>query len=510
LEIKQLLYLGVVYFEASELEKAKVIFETLLLQQSIQAHTDLLAMVHNLLGLIYNIKGDRLTAYAHFQTLLQWEDKNAPEVNTSAYLNMGALYTFLEDYDHAESLYKKGLIINKDSTYEQGWLLHRFGELYYKRHQYKESEQYLINALKHWEKLNYPRGECFTKAQLGKVYRETKSKKEAILFLKNILKKENDINNLCKIELLFNLGIIYAADKNYEEALNCFNETALLTQQNNIYRYKIPNHKQMVEAHFQQQDFDKAFKSFQDYSQFNEEHYIKDYKRITLAFQRIKNQLEKEKELKLSQQKEIQITEQLRYQKVINGTGFTLLLLSCLCGGSIYYFYRKQKKDKEILSKLNTVISQKQKDLEKANNEISYHKEELELQLVKKAMLIGKYGNTLILLKELIHTKSFFSQKDKVLHILNQLDGDSLTEDLNIQITKANQDFLQKLSVQFPNLTQNELRLCIFLKMNLNTKEIANITFKNIQSIKVARSRLRKKIGLTHNKMAISVFLNQL
>ena len=46
--------------------------------------------------------------------------------------------------------------------------------------------------------------------------------------------------------------------------------------------------------------------------------------------------------------------------------------------------------------------------------------------------------------------------------------------------------------------------------MNLSTKEIAIITFKNPESIKVARSRLRKKLGLTHSKTILSSFLNQI
>ena len=133
-------------------------------------------------------------------------------------------------------------------------------------------------------------------------------------------------------------------------------------------------------------------------------------------------------------------------------------------------------------------MKEKQKELEKANTEISKINEEITMA----------------------NEESFHSQKNKILHALKQLNNDGLTKDLNLQITKSNQDFFEKLSLNFPNLTQNELRLCALLKMNLNTKEIANLTFKNAQSVKVARSRLRKKLGLTHNKMAISVFLNQL
>jgi len=44
----------------------------------------------------------------------------------------------------------------------------------------------------------------------------------------------------------------------------------------------------------------------------------------------------------------------------------------------------------------------------------------------------------------------------------------------------------------------------------MNTKEIANLTFKNPESVKVARSRLRKKLGLTHSNINFNTFFNQI
>ena len=93
--------------------------------------------------------------------------------------------------------------------------------------------------------------------------------------------------------------------------------------------------------------------------------------------------------------------------------------------------------------------------------------------------------------------------------IINQSYDESLWEELDIQITQANSDFFERLSKKFNNLTKGDLRLCALLKMNLRTKEIANLTFKNPESVKVARSRLRKKIGLTHSNIDLSSFLNQ-
>ena len=295
----------------------------------------------------------------------------------------------------------------------------------------------------------------------------------------------------------------------YQAALNYFRETTIIAKQKELKPFKIIAYKQMVSVYLQQQKIKEASKTFDIYTKLNDDYYVKDYKQTAQSFQRIKNQLEREKILKLSQRKETQITKQLYWHIIMNRLGLLLLWASCFFGGGIFYAYIKQKKSKDLLATLNTKLTHKQKYLEKANEEISSHKQELELELVKKAMMIGKYGETLNQVEGLVKTDLFHSQKDKLLHILKQSQNDESAKDLNLQITKANQDFFQKLSAQYPSLSQNDLRLCALLKMNLNTKEIANITFKSAQSIKVARSRLRKKLGLTHNKMALSVFLNQ-
>jgi CheY-like chemotaxis protein len=61
--------------------------------------------------------------------------------------------------------------------------------------------------------------------------------------------------------------------------------------------------------------------------------------------------------------------------------------------------------------------------------------------------------------------------------------------------------FIQSLSETHPELSPAEVKLCIFLKLGMNTKDISNLLYLAPESIKVARSRLRKKLGLSlaHN-----------
>jgi len=62
---------------------------------------------------------------------------------------------------------------------------------------------------------------------------------------------------------------------------------------------------------------------------------------------------------------------------------------------------------------------------------------------------------------------------------------------------KVHTDFTKTVLKQFPNITPNELRLMALLKMNLTSKEIANMLNITADGVKKARQRLRKKMELT-------------
>ncbi len=69
-------------------------------------------------------------------------------------------------------------------------------------------------------------------------------------------------------------------------------------------------------------------------------------------------------------------------------------------------------------------------------------------------------------------------------------------------------NFVRNLLARFSNLTPQEIQLSYMIRNNLSSKEIASITFREEASVKVARSRLRKKIELEPDTN-LSNFLQQ-
>ncbi|MEM6830732.1 MAG: hypothetical protein AAF551_09450, partial [Bacteroidota bacterium] len=57
-------------------------------------------------------------------------------------------------------------------------------------------------------------------------------------------------------------------------------------------------------------------------------------------------------------------------------------------------------------------------------------------------------------------------------------------------------EFIENLTIQYPDLSQNEIKLLAFLKMNMNNKQIAEILNVTVGAISQSKRRLKKKLGL--------------
>ena len=60
--------------------------------------------------------------------------------------------------------------------------------------------------------------------------------------------------------------------------------------------------------------------------------------------------------------------------------------------------------------------------------------------------------------------------------------------------------FFRNLHEKYPELTANDMKICALLRLNLNTKDIANFTHLSIRGVESVRYRLRKKLGIPSEK----------
>ena len=103
-------------------------------------------------------------------------------------------------------------------------------------------------------------------------------------------------------------------------------------------------------------------------------------------------------------------------------------------------------------------------------------------------------------------------EKDRLSDIIRSLKtlvNDDARKDFDLHFVQVHPDFYKRLLAEFPRLTQNELRLCAFIKSNLSIKEIATINGISVESVKTARKRLRKALNLTGEDVSLLEFLSK-
>ena len=75
--------------------------------------------------------------------------------------------------------------------------------------------------------------------------------------------------------------------------------------------------------------------------------------------------------------------------------------------------------------------------------------------------------------------------------------GDKTNNTLLLNIEEKNKEFIERLILKHPELTQGEKYLATLLRVNLSTKEISMITGTNPKTINMNRYRLRKSLNLS-------------
>ena len=98
----------------------------------------------------------------------------------------------------------------------------------------------------------------------------------------------------------------------------------------------------------------------------------------------------------------------------------------------------------------------------------------------------------------------------KIANKLQKNKDKDIWEEFELRFNQVHNDFYEKLTQKYPELTSNDLRLCAFLKLNMSSKEISEITGQQVATLEHARSRLRKKLGISKTQIDLVTFLSQI
>ncbi|MCD6113109.1 MAG: PAS domain-containing protein [Bacteroidales bacterium] len=81
--------------------------------------------------------------------------------------------------------------------------------------------------------------------------------------------------------------------------------------------------------------------------------------------------------------------------------------------------------------------------------------------------------------------------------IKSNIQSEKNWNNFKLHFENVHSGFFKRLNIKFPNLTPKDQKLCAYLRLNLSTKEIAQLLSITPGSAEISRIRLRKKLSLT-------------
>lgn len=155
------------------------------------------------------------------------------------------------------------------------------------------------------------------------------------------------------------------------------------------------------------------------------------------------------------------------------------------------------------------LIHQQEKQI--AENELSNKQDELiklSAHIVSKNDLLGSIEKDLEYYTSLIENKSDKRVMEPLKKVIqNKIDDSSDWEQFQNQFSAAYPKFVESLSNGYPDLRTADIKLCCYLKMSMNTKEVAKVTGLSVRAVENKRYRLRKKLNL-NTEISLDSFIH--
>jgi len=120
------------------------------------------------------------------------------------------------------------------------------------------------------------------------------------------------------------------------------------------------------------------------------------------------------------------------------------------------------------------------------------------------------------LMKDVEYHQGLINNKDDkktltplVKRLKEEIDDSGDWERFQLQFSSAYPGFINYLTSKYFELSSGDIKLCCYLKMNMNTKDVAQLTGLSVRAVENKRYRLRKKLSLNKDTNLLS-FLNQI
>ncbi len=334
---------------------------------------------------------------------------------------------------------------------------------------------------------------------IGRFYLDIDSLERAEYFL--LLANQHKDNKLFDVYSLINnylLGILYYKKKAFNKANSFFNKALSVKNPETKYAYAIHMPNLLYAKHqffeYPSPNTDSSLFYLKKYTSLSNE--LKEKQKINevandIAIRDLKKNIEI-KNMLIKEQKLLKNTKFLN--RVILFLSISMLFVLLLFMLVLYKKQKLKKINKEIQFKNKIELKNKEQVvlvMEKQNKTKALNNLQMEIDYLLKAVKEGK-----VLKDDIIN---FLTKLVKKISVDNEKDW----EEFKLFYENINQDFFKLLKNKYPKLSEKDLKLCAYIKMQIDTKQIAKMLNILPSSVKQQRNRLRKKMNIPSNSNII-------
>ncbi|UKN01122.1 tetratricopeptide repeat protein [Paracrocinitomix mangrovi] len=488
--------MGVIYLRMGEIDSSFNSHQSALKIRTKVKDTAGLGNSYINLGALDRMRGNYESALTYYFSALKiYEYLDDVDKISEAYNSLGLIYMAIKDYENSLDYLKKSLEIKTNLGNQQkiGKTLNNIASVYHESGDYDKAEEYYLKAYEIFENSSDKRMIAGITNNLGIIYKEKEDHQNAITYYTTAAEQFEALEDKEGLAMVYtNLGSIYYIIEEYATAAKAFEKAKAVADDISSAPMQINITKGLSKVYSKLGKYKEAHEYLESYQEMNDSIFSNTLAERTAE---LREQYESEKQAKQIVLLENESLEQAAKAKQRQFVTWISISFSIVVILFLVFIINRNNLKRKILQvekeryKLHNEL--KEIDLNNRDRKIT----SLATNTMEKDKLIEAVLGELDEVNFESNSKTLKTEQIKR-QLKNVINVDEAWNKFKLHFETVHPNFFKKLKEKYPKLTQNDLRHCAYIKMNLNSKEIG--MFLNImpKSVKMNRYRLKKKLGL--------------
>ncbi len=434
-------------------------------------------------------------------------------------LNIGMVYGDQKDYEKALSYFTQSIsgfeLLEKGDRIATAYT--KTGTIHAERNENEKAYQYFDKALKIHEKNGFIYGQAEVNNRLGILFKEQGDLDKALSYLFRSLEAgelRSDQHGMAANYA--QIGIVYLMKNDLAQAETFLLRGKKLAEEINIKKTQKDIYEYLKNLEIAKGNPQKALAYFELYEKIKDSLFNEEMASQIANLQTQHALASQKQQLKIREQEIRFLEEKDRNNKFLLLTSVLgLILLSIVAFRMVKNQQFKNRialsTEKKLRESKEVLLATEKEKTKELTKELSQRNKELTaytVNFIKKNELISDIRETLASIRKSANGQTRRQLDTLEFKLKNAFQIDEDWESFRRYFENVHEQFFPLMKSHHPDLSSNDLKLCVLSRLNLNTKEMATMLGISPESVKTARYRLRKKMGLERHDSILDYLIN--